>query len=316
MQHSYRRTMKATQRKEEQEASFDLNNETQNSYMPQDTLTVVQKKYLLALYRLQITGVSQVEIANELGVTKSSAHKIIHALMELGLIRRRNRCEIYLSKEGTDLAEKLDDQYTTVTEYLLSNLELEGETARREALMIALQMSPAFIEAFLNKIEGERIQYPSSREKNCSLSSLLKDGVYQLPFQLLRLYEDRVSMGDKGFAHPCYLKLQDGVGCLELNLCEMSCKSIAGRVLDGKLDHLWFYENGTYKEAKITDQVCYIPVNEMALGFDSHGNLRSGVMTVRVKSSVGIFAMPEAQARLKFNFRSCKLVETNLEKQA
>ncbi len=46
-----------------------------------ENLTATQEKYLLALYRLQITGVSQVEVAHELGVTEASTSKTIRDLI-------------------------------------------------------------------------------------------------------------------------------------------------------------------------------------------------------------------------------------------
>lgn len=278
---------------------------------PGKHLTAAQQKYLLALYRLQITGVRQVDVANELGVSKASTHKIIHDLMEEGYIMRRNRCEIYLSEQGQKLAEQLDDLYTTVTQYLLNNLELEGEQAQKEALDLALCMSPDFIDAFLRKIEDARTGRVVRSIEKQQLSEVLKEGIYQVPFQLLRQKEDKVSMGDKGFDHPCMLELRNGVCTLYLTLCDLTYRSVAGRILQGSLEHLWYYENGICKEAEITHQGCRIPVDQMQLQFDTHGNLRSGEINVRVRSSVGTFAMPESQARLKFNFRACKRLPDN-----
>lgn len=170
-----------------------------------ENLTATQEKYLLALYRLQITGVTQMEVAKELGVTSVSTSKTIRELITKGFVNRDNHFCISLSSEGMALADALDDRYTTIVRYLADGLDMEEEQAAKEALELALHMSPEFSAALLRKIEEDAVQqYPLHYQDICPIADVLKDGVYELPFQLLRLKEDRVSMGNKGFPAPLH----------------------------------------------------------------------------------------------------------------
>ncbi len=271
-----------------------------------ENLTATQEKYLLALYRLQITGVSQVEVAHELGVTEASTSKTIRELITLGLVERKKSCGISLTVEGNLLAERLDDRYTTIMRYLMDGLDMDEDRAEQEALDITMQMSPEFSASFLRKIEQNTVRYPINYKDNCQLSKVLKDGVYEVPFQLLRLKEDRISMGDKGFLHPAVLELKDGVATVQLKLTELSCRSVVGRMLTGKLTQLRYYTESGYQEAQITEDLCNITLEQMELQLDTHGNPRGGCLPVKVRTSVGVGAMPESNARLIFNFRAMK----------
>lgn len=273
-----------------------------------DNLTATQKKYLLALYRLQITGVSQMEVARELGVTSVSTSKTIRELVARGLVDRQTQFSVSLSEAGKLLAEQLDDQYTTIMRFLSSGMDLDEEAANKEALELALRMSPKFAGAFLRKIEEDSVQYPVNYQDLCPVASVLKEGVYELPFQLLRLQENKVSMGDKGFLHPCVLEVKDGMATIRLALNEMSCrhKSVAGRPLTGKLTQLRYRVDGMYQEAQITEDSCQIVLEKLEMKLDTHGNPRSGCLPVRVATSVGVNVMPESNARLIFNFRAMK----------
>ncbi len=282
-----------------------------------ENLTATQEKYLLALYRLQITGVSQLEVAKELGVTSVSTSRTIRALIAKGLVNRENQFSVSLSEEGRQLAEKLDDRYTTIMRFLSSGLDMEEEKAEREALELALKMSPEFSASLLRKIEEDAVQYPVNYQDICQIADTLKEGVYELPFQLLRLQEDKVSMGDKGFLHPCTLTVKNGTATVKLFLSEMSCrhKSVAGRTLSGRLIQLRYRIDSAYQEASITEDSCQITLERLEMKLDTHGNPRSGCLPVRVAASVGDSVMPESNARLIFNFRAMKKVTTEQKKE-
>lgn len=273
-----------------------------------DNLTATQEKYLLALYRLQITGVSQMEVARELGVTPVSTSKTMRELVEEGLVERKNQFSIQLSQEGQQLAERLDDRYTTIMWFLASGLDMEENLAEQEALELALAMSPEFSAAFLRKIEEDAVQYPVNYQDICTVAQVLREGRYTLPFQLLRLQEDKVSMGDKGFLHPCLLEVRDGRAELTLYLSDVSCRcrSVAGRPMVGRLTQLRYRVDGDYQEAQMEEARCCISLERLEMKLDTHGNPRSGCLPVRVATSVGVNVMPHSSARLILNFRAMK----------
>ena len=77
-------------------------------------------------------------------------------------------------------------------------------------------------------------------------------------------------------------------------------------MLTGKLTQLRYYTESGYQEAQITEDLCNITLEQMELQLDTHGNPRGGCLPVKVRTSVGVGAMPESNARLIFNFRAMK----------
>lgn len=272
-------------------------------------LNVNQQKYLFTLYQLQITGVKQSELAEEIGVSRPAANRIIQELIELGYIRQKSRYEICLSEDGSRIAEMLDDQLTTIVWYLMDDMEIDYEYARRYSLNAALEMPMDYREELLKKVEKQKDKNLVQHKDKVVLQHVLKLGEYQLPFQLLQFKKDEPSMGDEGFLHPCTLYLDAENSTVVLSLCDLNCKSQAGRLLTGRLKKLWYNNNSSWAEAEVTATECRIPADKMQLTLDSHGTLRSGEIQVRVLANVGHLAMPESYARLKFNFRSSKKIK-------
>ncbi len=134
---------------------------------------------------------------------------------------------------------------------------------------------------------------------------MLKDGVYEVPFQLLRLKEDRVSMGDKGFLHPAVLELKDGVATVQLQLTELSCRSVVGRMLTGKLTQLRYYTERLSRSSNHRRPLQYhIRTDGTATGYpwQSAGRLLTGKGAHLGRR----WRNARINARLIFNFRAMK----------
>lgn len=297
--------------------TFETSHDTKESYLQQSQmkalqenllqqLSVNQQKYLFTLYRLQITGVKQSELASEIGVSRPAANRVVQELLDLGLVIQQKQRKISLSRQGETIAAHLDDQLTAIVQYLMTDMDMEEEALAKQALDLALNMSSEYRAACLQKIEKYLCRKPIPQNGKAKLQDVLESGTYRIPFQLLQQKEDKISTGDSGFVHPCTLTITDIQGHIALDLCDLNCKSIAGRVLSGRLQYLWYNSGTEWVEAEVTDTACRIPTDGMQLALDSHGTLRTGELQVRVRASVGAFAMPESYARFKFNFRAAK----------
>lgn len=122
-------------------------------------LTPAQKKYLLTLYQLDSSIVAQVDIANQLGVTKASTHKVIHDLIGLGLVERYDRCSIALSEKGLLAAVNLYDCCSVIVADLLRYLPPEKFCQQRQgALEAVLKMPLELVQELLNSLEEVKMK--------------------------------------------------------------------------------------------------------------------------------------------------------------
>lgn len=122
-------------------------------------LTPAQKKYLLTLYQLDSSVVAQVDIANQLGVTKASTHKVIHDLIDMGLVERYDRCSIALSEKGLLAAVSLHDCYSAIVEDLLRYLPPEKfYQQQQDALEAVLRMPLELVQELLRSLEAEKMK--------------------------------------------------------------------------------------------------------------------------------------------------------------
>ena len=118
-----------------------------------EELSPAQKKYLLTMYHLDSNIVKQVDIAEQLGVTKASTHKVVHDLMELGMIERYDRCSIALSEKGLFAAVNLHDCYSAIVDDLLRRLSPEQfRQQRQKALEVVLKLPVELVQEILQSM--------------------------------------------------------------------------------------------------------------------------------------------------------------------
>lgn len=124
---------------------------------PNRELTPAQKKYLLAMYQMDLPIVRQTEIADTLGVANSSTNKIIHGLIDLGLIERYDRFSLALSEKGFLAATSFYDCYNAIAEDLLRDLPPEKVHRQKQATLEAvLKMPQELVQEILqSRASGE-----------------------------------------------------------------------------------------------------------------------------------------------------------------
>lgn len=106
------------------------------------TLTFSQKRYLAALYILQLTTneVRAVHVARRLGVTAASTSVALHALRGKGLLCVSGTGALRLTAPGLRLAEEYCSRYARLAAALI-RLGVPAETAMDDARLLAHSLS-------------------------------------------------------------------------------------------------------------------------------------------------------------------------------
>ena len=83
-------------------------------------LTTTNIKYLIAINQLynKQNGVRCTDLANMLGVSKPSVHRMVETMKNTGLIDKDRYGEIFFTQEGQELAEKYSSYYDSFSNSL------------------------------------------------------------------------------------------------------------------------------------------------------------------------------------------------------
>ena len=83
-------------------------------------LTTTNIKYLIAINQLynNQNGVRCTDLANMLGVSKPSVHRMVETMKNIGLIDKDRYGEIFFTQEGQELAEKYSSYYDSFSNSL------------------------------------------------------------------------------------------------------------------------------------------------------------------------------------------------------
>lgn len=135
------------------------------------------------------------------------------------------------------------------------------------------------------------------------LSEVLEYGTHPVEFMLFRVGHPegtQVSMANRGFKRPAYLKHNKRGSWLYLNIQEMIAQSrMSGETMTGHLNSLKFEQEGVLHQTEIKNGQLRIPLD--ACRFRKHqGGEMSGSISITVSCSVGRAHMPESTAILMF----------------
>ena len=83
-------------------------------------LTTTNIKYLIAINQLynNQNGVRCTDLANMLGVSKPSVHRMVETMKNTGLIDKDRYGKIFFTQEGQELAEKYSSYYDSFSNSL------------------------------------------------------------------------------------------------------------------------------------------------------------------------------------------------------
>ena len=124
--------------------------------MSQKKYTLSLENYLETIYNLggKSDGVHCVDIASALSVSKASVNRAVNTLCEMNLARQIKYSTIYLTEAGTARAIELDFRHSTVKEFFMRILDLDEETADREACLIEHVISSETVVRLKNFLDS------------------------------------------------------------------------------------------------------------------------------------------------------------------
>lgn len=189
-----------------------------------------------------------------------------------------------------------------ITSYLTGELGLAPAEADNDALVMMFETSEKFVAGLIRKIETDaaraRLGELVGSAYLSNFQGIMADGVYAMPFQLLKKNDSRLSMGDKGLRHPAKLVVIGGYGLISLSALPITHKSLPGHTLKGRLARLSYWNGEKYVEAWGEEGSYSFPVMDMHWRYDQEKSLDFGVLPLKVQASVGLVHMPESLADL------------------
>ena len=106
-------------------------------------------------------------------------------------------------------------------------------------------------------------------------------------------------MANRGFKHPCILRVKDGKGEVLLKAVSMSAESSkTGKEMQGKIRSLEYMKGSVFVKAEEKDEVISFPANVLdviSMG-EGIGQILHGSVCLKMQCSVGTAHMPESTA--------------------
>lgn len=263
-------------------------------------ITPGQARYLLAIEQMRDRHCSMSRLAEILDVSKPSVTNMITALAEKNWVSKGP--PLKLTARGKALAAEITGKQTFLLRYYSKELELTGDEIADDILILILTASEKFVDRLIVKIEKDsakaELQKHSHKDYLTNFQGILPDGIYKVPFNLLKKNGGKLSMGDKGFARPGKLVITGGYGVISLQALPVTHTSLRGNVLKGRLARLFYWNGEEFAEATEQDGVYTFPVMELHWSRDEEKNTDLGLVQIKVHASVGPFNMPDSVADL------------------
>ncbi|MEA5085163.1 MAG: hypothetical protein VB018_13595 [Lachnospiraceae bacterium] len=278
-----------------------------------DGFTEAQLKYILIISALQDSSATLPSVAENMGVKKPSACRMIYQLKDMGVLRIDESWQskrFFLTDLGNGVAAVLEHQKYMIYRLLTQTLGTNTEIAQRQTERLVGKIEPEIVSLMEMKFNG-------FHEEECcngkgyagELQDNPQDGSYFIPFKILKADSDMISMGNKGFEHPCILVFNNENQEVVLKAKDIFYKSILGKCLYGKLCAMRYkdMESGLFQEAQCVNSIYKIPLSQMKCNYDANGKIITGTIRIMVQASVGVFHMSEAEADLMLDLTSVEI---------
>ena len=263
-------------------------------------LTLGQARYLLAIEKMRGRERNMSKLAEILDVSKPSVTNMITALEEKQWIKKGP--PLTLTVVGKALANGITGKQSLLAGYFSKELGLAEEDISEDILILMLAVSEKFVNRLIYKIETDMTQAELGNFcDNVNLTNfqgVLQDGIYDIPFCLLKESGRELSMGDKGFVHPAKLVVIGGHGVITLRATPVKHMALRGAIMKGMLARLFYWDGSDFAEAKEKDGVYSFPVMGMYWSHDKEKNVDFGVVKIKLHASVGVVNMPDSVADL------------------
>lgn len=270
-----------------------------------ETLTLLQIQLLLYYLGAEPSKRTVTDSAKNLGITKWAVTRAMDAMEKQDIVERLENRKTVLTMTGKKLAEKYQNQMKVLEQYMQYQ-DIPPAKIRDNALRaLAAGFSDEFLERLAEQEGRMRLKELFTGRQSFSgreICDHLKDGSYFFPFIIYREHiknYNNVSMGNKGFEHPCELIVKDHEGMICLTAKTVSAESMSGgRKMDGRIQKMQYLYDGKYRDSGMDGRYVYFPVT--ALNFISMGKGRDtllhGSVCLKMQCSVGDMHMPESTA--------------------
>lgn len=98
--------------------------------------------------------VRAVDVADKMGVSKTSVNKAVTALKEKGFVNQQRYGDITLTEDGVSYASKVLDRHNFLTKFLSQALGIDPETAEKEACQMEHAISDESFEKWVIFIDS------------------------------------------------------------------------------------------------------------------------------------------------------------------
>ena len=116
-------------------------------------LSATQIRYLFAIRELEKTGVvRQGHIAQKLGVSDPSAHKMLLQLERLELIAKKRYSSVFVTEKGREAMERYYSSYTRIRKFFSDGLRLSECNCDKAALAILGGLDEQGADEFCERI--------------------------------------------------------------------------------------------------------------------------------------------------------------------
>ncbi|WP_129721621.1 metal-dependent transcriptional regulator [Xylanivirga thermophila] len=93
------------------------------------------------------------DLAQEMNVAKSSVHQAVTQLKKTGLVEQEPYGPLILTKEGENIAKKVLEKHHLLVKFFTEVLDVDYNTAQKDACLIEHSISPVTVEKLINFLE-------------------------------------------------------------------------------------------------------------------------------------------------------------------
>lgn len=252
-----------------------------------EVLTARQEEFLLLFASLSGEGNAISDASSYFEVSKATVSTIVKALTENDMINKEKYGSITLSKRGENYITKKLEQTLILSDWLQNECKITPLDAEKNSRIMVTTLPQEVILGIISNIDTNEI---STKE-----TDVIEIKREKVDFDILKLDESSVSMGDAGFEKPALLKIIKDEMFIVLTPKKIEYRPDKRRtMLRGKLERLWYNYNDRWHEVTLNkDGSYYIPIKY----FEKDTKMK---LHIRARASVGIFTMPESEAVLVF----------------
>lgn len=262
--------------------------------------TMLQLKYLMELEKQEFGRGVVGSIAEKCGVNHGSVSRYFKTCCQNGYLTQ----DYKLTQMGKAWLNGYKDLIDDLTIYLEKIGVAEREIPDNIKDMIE-NIDYYTLTSMLRNDQRMKSIYSIKKKEVLSrnfLEEVLGYGNRHVDFMLYRMAGEGggVSMADRGFAKPAYLRHNKRVSWLELEICDMKANSrVDGKEMSGHLESLKYEYNGILHQADVKAGKIRIPLSACHFHRRQGGEFQ-GSIAVTVTCSVGRGHMPESTAMLLF----------------